>query len=342
MARLAWAPEAVRRALDRLPGLRGAVQWLEAAWLALVWGVLGRLSPERASSLAAGFLRRVGPHLRKHRHVRRNLAIALPERSEAERDAIAREVWGGLGAVFGEMPHLGRIAREADRRIEVEFRGALAPLEDPPRPAIFVTAHLGNWELTTLVAGRYGVPVSVIYAPDSNPWLDRWIRRQRQALRCELVPKQGGLRALLRALAAGRSLGFLIDTRQDDGEPVPFFGVPALTSTVPARLALRAGLQLVPVRCERLAPARFRVTFHPAIAPDPAIGDAREQARAMTRRIHEHFEAWIGERPEQWLCSKRRWPRAATPAQAPGPVDPGPRDRRIADAPPVPSPASRC
>ena len=317
MAQLAWAPEFVQRGLRRVPRLRGALQWLESAWLAFVWWCLGLLPPERASALSAAFLRRVGPRLRKHRHVRRNLAIALPERSEAERDAIAREVWGGLGAVFGEFPHLGRIDREAERRLEVEIQGELAPLAVPPRPAIFVTAHVGNWELTTLVAGRYGVPVSVIYAPDSNPWMDRLIRRHRRALHCELVPKQGGLRALLKALAAGRSLGFLIDTRQDDGEPVPFFGVPALTSTVPARLALRGGLQLVPVRCERLAPARFRITFYPAVTPDVAIRDPREQARAMTRRVNEHFEAWIRERPEQWLCSKRRWPRSAAPAAAP-------------------------
>jgi len=311
MAQQAWAPEFVRRGLARLPALRSAVQWLEAAWLGLVWWALGRLSPERASRLSAAFLRRVGPWLRKHRHVRRNLAIALPERSDAEREPIAREVWGSLGAVFGEFPHLGRIDREADRRVEVVFRGPLEPLGDPPRPAVFVTAHVGNWELTTLVAGRYGVPVSVIYAPDSNPWIDRLVRRHRRALHCELVAKQGGLRALLRALADGRSLGFLIDTRQDDGELVPFFGVPALTSTVPARLALRAGLQLVPVRSERIAPARFRVVFDEPVAPDPAIGDAREQARDMTRRVNERFASWIRERPGQWLCTKRRWPKDA-------------------------------
>jgi len=316
MAQQAWAPEFVRQRLARMPTLRGVVQWLEAAWLATVWWVLGRLSPEGASSLSAGFLRRVGPHLRKHRHVRRNLAFALPERTDAEREAVAREVWAGLGAVFGELPHLGRIDREAERRIAVEIRGDLGPLQDPPRPAIFVTAHLANWELTTLVAGRYGVSVSVIYAPDSNPWLDRLIRRHRRALHCELVAKQGGLRALLRALAAGRSLGFLIDTRQDDGEPVPFFGVPALTSTVPARLALRAGLQLVPVRAVRLGPARFQVVFDTPIEPDPAIADAREQARDMTRRVNERFEAWIRERPEQWLCTKRRWPKDAKPASS--------------------------
>src|SRR5690606_5980220 len=142
---------------------------------------------------------------------RRNLALALPERSDAERERIAREMWGHLGAVFGEFPHLARIDRESDERVAVEISGRLAPLADPPRPAIFVTAHVGNWELTTLVAGRYGVPVSVIYAPDSNPYLDRLIRRYRRALPCELIAKQGGLRALLRALAAGRSLGFLID-----------------------------------------------------------------------------------------------------------------------------------
>lgn len=309
MAQQAWAPEFVRRGLEQMPSLRGVVHWLEAAWLALVWAVLGLLPPDWASRVSAAFLRRVGPRLRKHRHVQRNLAIALPERSQAEREAIAREVWGGLGAVFGELPHLARIDREAEGRIATEIHGKLAALEKPPRPAVFVTAHLGNWEVTTLAAGRYGVPVSVIYSPDANPRVDRLIRRHRQALRCELVAKQGGLRALLRALAAGRSLGFLVDTRQDDGEPVPFFGVPALTTTVPARLALRAGLQLVPLRCERTGPARFRIVFGPAIEPDPAISDPREQARDMTRRVNERFEAWIREHPEQWLCTKRRWPK---------------------------------
>lgn len=309
MAQQAWAPEFVRRGLARAPALRSVVQWLEAAGLAVAWALLALLPPERASALGAWLFRRIGPHLRKQRHVLRNLAVAFPEDPPERRAERAREVWGSFGAVFGEFPHLARLDREAEQRIEVDIRGALAPLQDPPRPAIFVTAHVGNWELTTLAAGRYGVPLVVIYAPDSNPWIDRLIRRHRRALRCELVPKRGGLRALLRALGEGRSLGFLIDTRQDDGEPVPFFGRPALTSTVPARLAQRAGLQLVPVRAERTAPARFRITFGPPLEPDPDVADERERARDLTRRVNERFEEWIRERPEQWLCTKRRWPR---------------------------------
>jgi KDO2-lipid IV(A) lauroyltransferase len=125
------------------------------------------------------------------------------------------------------------------------------------------------------------------------------------------------MRAVLRGLTRGRSIGFLNDTRQDDGEWVPFFGVPALTSTVPARLALRYGIDLVPARIERIGTgAHFRVTLAPPIEPDPALADPREQARAMTQRVNEVLADWIRERPEQWVCTKRRWPKGAIPAVA--------------------------
>jgi KDO2-lipid IV(A) lauroyltransferase len=314
MAQQAYAPPFVRRALEAAPALRRVVWYLEAAVLACVWGVLALLPTDRASALGRAFARRFGPRLRKHRHVLRNLEFALPERTPEEREAIAREVWGSLGAVFAELPHLGRISREWERRVEVVLQGRFGPVLDPPRPAVFVAGHLANWELAALAPGRYGVPLSVIYAPNSSPPVDRLIRRMRRSLHCELVSKHGGVRALVRAFGRGQSVGFLIDTRQDDGELVPFCGVPALTSTVPARLALRYGLDLVPLRVERTrAGAYFRVTLGPRLEPDPAIADPRERARALTRRLNDCLAAWIRERPEQWLCAKRRWPEDARP-----------------------------
>jgi KDO2-lipid IV(A) lauroyltransferase len=314
MAQQAYAPPFVRRALEAAPALRYVVWLLEAAVLALVWGLLALLPTDRASELGRAVARRVGPRLRKHRHVLRNLAFAVPERTPEEREAIAREVWGSLGAVFAELPHLGRIAREWEERVEVVIHGEIGPALDPPKPVVFVTGHLANWELTALIASRFGVPLSVIYSPNSTPPVDRLIRRMRRSLRCELVSKHGGVRALLRAFARGHSVGFLIDTRQDDGELVPFCGVPALTSTVPARLALRHGLGFVPVRFERTGKgAHFRLTLGPPIAPEPEGAGAREQARMMTQRMNERLEAWIRERPEQWLCTKRRWPEDARP-----------------------------
>jgi KDO2-lipid IV(A) lauroyltransferase len=312
MAQQAYSPF-VQRLLRRAPSLRRAVWTFEAAVLGAVFVLLGWLSPDRASALGRAVGRRIGPRLRKHRHVRENLRTALPDRSPAEIDALAREVWGNFGAVLGEFPHLDRLWRE--RRIEPIVKGELTPLSHPPIPVVFVTAHLANWELTALTADRLGVPLAVVYAEDSNPSVDRLIRRRRSELGCDLISRDGGIRALLRTLSAGRSVGLVVDTRQDGGEAIPFFGVDAPTSTVPARLALRHEVDLVPVRVERTGPgARFRVTFGEALRPTDFAGDPREQARAMTRALHARFEGWIRERPEEWLCTKRRWPKARASA----------------------------
>jgi KDO2-lipid IV(A) lauroyltransferase len=90
------------------------------------------------------------------------------------------------------------------------------------------------WAFEAAVLGAF-------FALDPNPFVDRLIRRRRSELGCDLISRDGGIRALLRTLAAGRSVGLVVDTRQDDGEAIPFFGVDAPTSTVPARLALRHG-----------------------------------------------------------------------------------------------------
>src|SRR5690606_24481682 len=118
-----------------------------------------------------------------------------------------------------------------------------------------------------------------------------------------------GARPLVRELAEGRSVGLVVDTRDDDGVPIPFFGHDKLTTLAPARLALRFDCELIPVRIERLGQARFRLTVEEPIRPDPALASDKEQAVHMMAEVNRLFERWIRERPEQWLCMKRAWPR---------------------------------
>ena len=113
----------------------------------------------------------------------------------------------------------------------------------------------------------------------------------------------------MRELAEGRSVGLVVDTRDDDGAPVPFFGLDKLTTLAPARLALRFGCDLIPARIERLAPAHFRLTVHEPIRTDPALASDKEQAIQMMSEVNRLFEQWIRERPGQWLCIKRAWPK---------------------------------
>jgi KDO2-lipid IV(A) lauroyltransferase len=314
LARLAHS-RPLRRLLRVAPAFHWVFWTAEALFLLVLWGVFYLLPLDRASEAGRAFLQWVGPRLRKQRHVLANLRVAFPDRTPEEIEAIAREVWGNFGAVLGEFPHLRQLRREATWRIERVVKGAMGPLADPPRPAILVTGHFANWELTALTGGLLGVPLAVVYAPNSNPIVDRLLRWRRRHLGCELVARDGGVRALLRSLAHGTSVGLIVDTRQDDGEPIPFFGVEAMTTTVPARLAVRHGLELVPVRLERTGPgARFRMTYEEPLRADAFPGDPREQARAMTRALHARFEAWLRERPGEWHCAKRRWEKDAEAA----------------------------
>ena len=89
---------------------------------------------------------------------------------------------------------------------------------------------------------------------------------------------------------------------------MPFFGVPANTTVVPARLAARLGLPLIPVRVERRGSARFVITVQRPVEPEPGLAEG-DAAFAMTARVNELFARWITAAPDQWLCAKRRWPR---------------------------------
>ena len=298
-----------RRRKHVLRPLRRRLAWpFEALALAVFWQVCALLPAERASALGRALLRVLGPRLPWHRQLRSNLAVALADASPARTEDLAREAWGNFGATLAEYPHLRTIARGQFREhvdlvlspeVEARCRSGL--------PSVFVTAHLGNWELAGAAAASTGVPLSAVYSRQANPLIDWMVQRHRRALGCGFVTNEAGARPLLAELLAGRSLGLLADLRVDNGEPLPFFGQAARTTLVPARLALKFGCPLVPMRVERLGGARFRATAHPPIRPEDESVDPAQQARSMMRQFNELLETWIREQPAGWQCLKRRW-----------------------------------
>lgn len=288
---------------------------VEALPLWLFWAVAARLAPERASRFGGALLARVGPRLRRSRVIRTNLQNAFPERDFEAHQAMARDVWRSLGQVLAEYPHLGEIARE---RVELVVAPEAKPFVDGPDPAIFVTGHFGNWEISTALAlGRK--PLSVVYSPQRNAVLDAMLQRRRVVFGSGFVTKQAGVFAVLEELRKGRSLGIVMDQKVDHGDPIPFFGKLTPTVTAPFALAMRHGIPVLPVRVEREGPARFKVTVHPRVDPDSSLHNLRQRSADMARRVLALFEQWIRERPDQWVCTTRRWPKQKS-AQHPAPA----------------------
>ncbi|TGD71605.1 lauroyl acyltransferase [Mangrovimicrobium sediminis] len=299
----------LRKLARARPGLQRALWRLDYG---LVWGLVklfGMLPIDGASAFGERVGRWIGPRLgRKNEIFHANLAVVFPQMDEAGRETLVRDAWGRAGRVLAEYPHLAAIHRDPER-VEVEVRGDIETCRDPSRPAVFVAAHLSNWEVLGLGLARLGIPMASLYSPPTNPMLDRMLRNSRAALNSELVPRDNSARELMRCLKQGRSVGMIIDRRVDEGSPIPFFGRDKLTTLVPARLALKHHCELVPIRVQRREGARFRVTFYPPVCPADSAADPARQAQDMTRQVHKLFEEWISAEPSDWMCSKRMWPK---------------------------------
>jgi len=317
--------KALRERMDRSPTLKRIGWRLEAGVVDLFWRICAVLPPHRASALGEKLLGALGPRLPKAVDMARNFHLAFPELDENDRQALLRRAWGNTGAVLGEYPHFDLLCfKEFDKHFEIVEKGNFDDYRTGKKNGIFVTAHLGNWEVSVIAALRLGTALTVVYAPIKNPHLERIVLRRREGLRCNVVSRAAGPRPLVRELAQGRSLGLVIDARDDDGEPISFFGMDKMSTIFPARLALRTNCELLPTRVERLGPARFRITLFDPIQPNREISSDKDQAIYMMTEVHRMFEQWIRERPHEWLCNKRAWPKdivpSALPSRAEGPA----------------------
>lgn len=286
-----------------------ALWLLDLAVVSSVIGVFRFLPLPWASAIGARLGRRLGRLLKNRtRHVRANLALALPHRTPAEIADLADDVWANAGAVLAEFTHLGKFRDPHGDRVEIEMDERVLACKQAGRPMIFVTAHIANWEVIGATTSRLGIPSCAMYASLSNPWLDRKLRRYRSALGCDLIARDAGLRGFFKAYDAGKSLSIVTDRRIEGGKELPFFGENKSTSTLPARLALRLDAPLVPVQAQRLPGARFHVCFHAPLRPGDPDADQGDQAIDLTRQINGKFEEWITARPGEWICTSKIWP----------------------------------
>jgi len=292
------------------------LRWrLEAALLAALMHLCRALGPVRASNLGGALARRLGPLLPVQEVAERNLARALPDLPPAERRATLRAMWDNLGRVAAEYPHLATLGpTAAGPGWEVVGLEQFRELAGRGSPLILVSAHLGNWEVLGLAARAAGLAIARVYRAIENPHLDTLVARMRDN-GAPLIPKGArGAREAMALLQAGGALGLLLDQKMNDGIEARFFGRPAMTAPAAAQLALRFRCPLVPVRCERLGPARFRLTVEPPLPlpPEPEAGAERaaaraEAVRALTQAITDRIETWVRARPAEWLWLHRRW-----------------------------------
>ncbi|MEM8659456.1 MAG: lauroyl acyltransferase [Pseudomonadota bacterium] len=299
----------MRKLARQHPLLQRALWRLDFLLVSLIAWLARRLPIDTASRFGSRIGSWIGPKMKSKSAIyRANFAVAFPEKSEQELDALVKSAWSRAGRILGEYPHLDKVLSEPDR-LEVEIREPIAAYTDPSKPAVIVSAHVSNWEIACTAMAKLGMPNASLYSPPTNPLLDQMLLESRQALNCQLLPRDNSARSLLRALKEGRNAGMVMDRRVDDGKPIQFFGRDKLSTILPAKLALKHGCEMVPIQIVRVQDARYRAIFHPPIRPRNPQANETDQAIDMIQQLHGYFEDWIRERPADWFCTKRLWPK---------------------------------
>ena len=302
---------------------------IEDAGFAAFLNTFGAMSPASASAAGASLLRALGPLTSAHRTALRNLRLAFPNETEAWRRDIARAMWGEVGRMAGEFPHMHAYRTEA-RGGSIKVEGAERLNEAARTGAVFIAGHFSNWEIMAVAIVQSGVTCHVTYRPANNPLIDRRIVEGRRAYGVNLQSAKGaeGGMGLMRALARKETVALMNDQKYNEGVAAPFFGHDCMTADGPARLALRFKVPLVPLSLKRTAPQAFVATVHPAI---PLDYDAPldDGVVAGVREVNAFMEARVREAPEQWFWVHQRWPKSAWRDAGIIPSPPGGQGYRI-------------
>jgi KDO2-lipid IV(A) lauroyltransferase len=249
-------------------------------------------------------------HPRLRRVGMRNLELAFPEKTVAQRARILKGVYCSLGRLLAEIPKFPDYTLENVDNIAVYdgLENYLAARERG-KGVLFLTAHLGGWEIGSFVHSIHGYWLNIVVRDLDNPLLDGWVRKLRSLHGNKTHDKDGYARGLLVAMKRGETVGALMDTNMTppQGVFVNYFSRPACTAVGIARVAMHTGAAVVPAfTIWDEAIRKYRIRFEPSI-PTVSTGDEEADALANTQNYTTAIEQAVRAHPDQWLWVHRRW-----------------------------------
>jgi Kdo2-lipid IVA lauroyltransferase/acyltransferase len=282
---------------------------LEYWWARAVLGLFRCLALERGMALGRA-IGRFGFWFAKLRRTgERNLELAFPDLPDFERLRLLRGSFENLGRLLAIFSHFADDSQAVKDLIAVEGLEQFAGASAQGKGVILFTGHVGAWELSSFGLSLFGHPLSFLVRRIDNAKIEAMIDRFRSGLGNRTIDKRSAAREMLAILRDGGTLGILVDLNTLDREAifVDFFGIPAATTFIVAKLALRTGAAVLPV----FAPwdddrKRFRLKIGAPLSIE-RTGDEDEDVRRLTQQYTRVVEDYVRRYPDQWLWIHRRW-----------------------------------
>jgi len=286
-------------------------EWLEYAAVWLILKALSAMPHSVARGLAASvtsLLFSLLPKLRKTAEL--NLRLAFPDRTDAQRKDATRKMVRNLGWMGAEFARFPRLTKENIEKVVI-LEGNENFLEGQRRGkgVLYLTGHIGAWELSSFAHALYGYPLHYMARPLDNNRLDALVNQYRCSSGNKPSYKNESARVMLKILKDSGTIGILADqnTMPEEGVFVDFFGKLACTTTGLARVALHTGAAVVPGYAywdETIH--KYRLRFEPPVELI-RTGDTEHDVFENTQRFAKVIEGIIRKHPDQWFWVHKRW-----------------------------------
>jgi len=252
-----------------------------------------------------GKLRRVGL---------RNLELAFPENSKTENERILKSSFKNLGRILGETSQFPRATKETLARL-VEFHfdpeayARYEKLKAEGRGTIIAGPHLGNWEMAVFAYSALREPLNYLARPIDNPLIEDMTVALRTRFGNRPINKTDSVATAIELLRTGKTLGVLpdVNVHPKEGVFVPFFGIPACTTSGVAMLAMRTDAMIVPMCGVWDEAAKKYKVIHGDVIEPARTGDRHQDIIQTTAAFTAAMEKLIRAYPEQWLWIHKRW-----------------------------------
>ncbi len=253
---------------------------------------------------------KIGFIFRKKKIIRNNILKVFKEYSDLEIDNLINKMWSNYGLIFAEYIFLDKFRFNKFKQDHIEILGKeiVENIKKKGKPVIFISAHLSNFELMAMELEKKGLHLAAIYRPLNNFFLNPFMVYLRKKYICKKQIKKGliGTRETINYLKNNNSIALMVDQRVGESERYPFFNIPAHTTTIPAQLAVKYDLEIIPIFLERKEDNFFKMEIqkpikcHKTKNPD-------ENKRNITIEINKTIEKMILRNPSQWIWTHSRW-----------------------------------
>ena len=255
----------------------------------------------------AFFFNILGPLIKSNDIINENLDKFIGSYNEEKKTAIKFEMWSNYGKTFVEYLFLKKF-RKKNSHIKIKGEEILNKIIKENKPVIFVSGHFANFELMSMELTKKNIKLATIYRPLNNFFLNPFMEYLRKKYICPNQIKKGlvGVKDSIIYIKNNFSIALMIDQRVSEGKNLPFFEHMALTTTMPAQIALKFGLEIVPIYIARQADDKFEMEIYEPIKFQKNNGTETNKLN-ISIKLNKILEEMISQDPGQWIWTHNRW-----------------------------------